>query len=223
MSETMTATVPPPAMAEPSGSISRLGMPRRWTGDEFDRLMEQGFIREGSKTFLWDGEIIEPMAEDRPHINAIFYLFRIFLSRFPDAEWMTNIGTPIDLMEGYRPQPDISVIRGPRSNFRVRRRHPKPADIALLVEVSDNSYLADSGELLRCYAQVGIPQYWIVNIPARRVEVYTGPDSETQSYRTRQDFSLDATVPLSLMIEGVATPFEPIAVRDILQDSLDEA
>lgn len=223
MSETMTASAPMPHVAAPPGTLHRLGMPHRWTGEEFDRLVEQGFIREGSKTFLWDGEIIEPMAEDEPHINAVFNLFRTFLGRFPDSDWMINTDTPINLMENYRPQPDISVIRGPRSNYRVRKHRPRPENIALLAEVSDIAHLADGGELLRGYARVGIPQYWIVNIRARRIEVYTDPDSEGQSYRVGRDYGLDATVPLTLTVEGVVFPFEPIAVRDVLKDSLDEA
>jgi Uma2 family endonuclease len=197
---------------------------RRWTDEEFDQLVGSGVIREGSRTFLWDGEIIEPMVEDNPHFNAVDCLRDMLKSRLPAETWTVRQNAPIRLALGYRPQPDLSVIRGSRSTFRRRGRWPEPADIALVVEVSDTTYYYDSGEFLRKYAEEGISQYWIVNIPARQIEVYAEPDTDTRSYRDRKDYGLEDSVPLSLLdIEGVVNEFAMISVRDVLQDSLEDA
>ena len=52
---------------------------------------------------------------------------------------------------------------------------PVPADVPLLVEVSNTTYAKDSGPKLRCYASFRIPVYWIVDLSRRIVEVRTEP------------------------------------------------
>ena len=37
---------------------------------EFDRLVAEGSIC-GGRAYLWDGEMIEPMPENRSHANAV--------------------------------------------------------------------------------------------------------------------------------------------------------
>lgn len=214
MSTTIASPPPAPALALPR---------KRWTDEEFDRVVEAGIIREGSGTFLWGGEIIEPMAEDQPHINALYKLILIFASRFPEADWTVNINQPVQLEPGYRPQPDLVVLRGRRSLYTGRGRRPGPADVMLLVEVSDSSYPADSGDLLGRYARASIPQYWIVNIRARRIEVHSRPDPAAGSYRNREDFDLGAAVPLRVVIGDTVADFGLVPVRDVLQDLIDDA
>lgn len=181
-------------------------------------MVAEGVLREGDQTFLWDGEVYTPMAEGPPHRNALENLRQAIGSRLPLAAWTIDQCHPLDLEEGFLPQPDLKVLRGPRSAYRDRT--PRPPDVALLIEVSNTTYVADSVELLRKYAQASIPQYWIVNIRARTVEVYTDPDAEGRSYRNRGEFGLDAEVPLGLSVEGAVTAFEAVPVRDVLQDSI---
>ena len=57
----------------------------------------------------------------------------------------------------------------------------------------------------------GIPVYWIVNLVARQVEVYTRPVKEGR-YRSRKDYKPGQQVPV--VIAG--QQLRPIAVDDIL-------
>jgi Uma2 family endonuclease len=193
---------------------------RRLSNADFDRLVAEGIVREGGRAYLWDGRIIEPMAEDQPHIFAVKYLRRLLESRFSEAAWTVNTNQPIDLAEGFQPQPDLVVLRGPDSDYGTRGRRPKPADVALLIEVSVTTYPDDAGDYLRHYARAGIPQYWIVNIRARRIEVYTDPDAITPAYSTRRDHTLDESVPLVVTVDGIASAFDPVEVRAVLKNSL---
>ena len=195
-----TATLPAPTAVPP---LQRY----RWSSAEFYRLIDAGFIREGSKTFLWDGEIVEPMAENPPHLKTAENLFLLLLERFPRAAWTINQGRPIQLHDGFDPQPDLVIMRGSRDTYSGRL--PRPADLAILIEVASTSYAYDSGFYLEAYARAGIPVYWIVNLPARRVELYTEPEAERGIYRTRQDFLSGTSVP----VEGAA----PIAVDEVLR------
>ena len=88
-------------------------------------------------------------------------------------------------------------------------RHPEPRDIALVTEVADTT-LAKDRRRKRTYGPAGIPVYWIVNLPGRRVEVYTGPTSD--GYASRVDYAPGEAIPLVIDGETVGQ----IAVTDIL-------
>jgi Uma2 family endonuclease len=182
--------------------------------------MEEGKLRNGSRTFLWDGEIIEPMPEYLPHINAVNNLRRLVETRLPLALWTVNMGNPVALADGYEPQPDITVLRGPRSNYRKHKQ--AAADVALLVEVADSTYYDNIGRYRRRYALESITPYWIVNLHARRIEVYADPIPEQESYGSRRDYALGERVPLVLTRDGVEMVFEAIDVDDVLRDSLED-
>ena len=70
--------------------------------------------------------------------------------------------------------------------------HPRPHHVRLLVEVSDSTLRKDTAIKLPLYAQVGIPELWIVNLVQRRIEVYT--DSGDGEYRYRAFHELTATL-----------------------------
>ena len=184
-------------------------------------MVEAGVVREGSRAFLWDGEVVEPMAEDQPHINALYRLLMILAAQLTEADWTININQPIQLEPGYRPEPDLAVFRGPRDLYTDRGRRPAPGDLVLLIEVADSSYPADSGELLRKYAQAGIPQYWIINIRGRAIEVYTEADAGTQSYRRRTVYAPDGRIPLTFTTGTGTVNLGQVEVRDVLRNSID--
>lgn len=197
--------------------------PKYWTTAEFDRLVRQGIIQEGSSTYLWEGQIVEPMSEYQPHQNAFMNLYDLLRPLFPSADWSVSQNAPLALEDGTKPQPDLIVVKGPRAHYRVDP--PVPADVSLLVEISDSSYPRDSGERLRKYARLKIPLFWIINIPARRIEVYEGPgysDAGTPTYEQRMNYGLDAVLHFEVTRQGAAV-IGWVAVMDILRDSLEQA
>jgi hypothetical protein len=194
---------------------------KRWTIAEFDRLVSQRFLREGGPEFLWDGEILLAMSENPPHVFAVSALGDLLKARLTAAGWTVLQNAPINLREGYKPQPDLIVLRGPRSAHRGRT--PTPADVALLVEVADSTYSEDAGGYLREYAGAGITRYWVVNIPARRIEVYSDAgraEDGTPAYLARREYGLEERVPLDGLGAGDPAP-EPVAVLDVLRDSIE--
>lgn len=193
--------------------------PHRWTTAEFDALLAGGYLREGSRTFLWGGEIVDPMPEKEPHANAQDNLYDLILPFLPKEGWTVRPAHPVALKEGYKPQPDLVVLVGPRADYR--RHTPTASDVALIIEIADTSYTVDAGEKLAEYANAGIPRYWIVNIAARRIEVYRDP--ATGHYATREDYPLDGVVPLILPRGEISHEFGIIPVMDVLRDSLEDS
>ena len=76
------------------------------------------------------------------------------------------------------PQPDIVWVK--QRNYS--RRRPTAADVLLVIEVADSSLADDRGEKAALYAEAGIADHWVVNVPAREIEVHRDP--EGGRYRT---------------------------------------
>jgi Uma2 family endonuclease len=76
-------------------------------------------------------------------------------------------------------------------------------------EVADTTPAKDRRRQ-RTYGPAGIPVYWIINLPDRKVEVYTSPGPD--GYAARTDYSPGMSVPLE--IDGVIVG--EIAVDDLL-------
>jgi Uma2 family endonuclease len=94
------------------------------------------------------------------------------------------------------PRPDVMAVRMVAGNYS--RRHPGPADIALVVEVSDTTYARDQGLKYRQYAASGLPLYWIVRLDQRRIEVYSDPVGRGRDacYRSCQIYLEGDRVPI---------------------------
>jgi len=67
------------------------------------------------------------------------------------------------------------VVLKPRADD-YERALPTPADVHLLVEVADSSLAFDLNTKLPLYGAAGIPEVWIVDLSARRVECHAGPE-----------------------------------------------
>jgi hypothetical protein len=67
--------------------------------------------------------------------------------------------------------------------------------------VADASLSRDRSIKKQIYARAGIPVYWIVNLPERRIEVYADPSGpgEFPEYRQHADY---AAGEVPLVIEG---------------------
>jgi len=85
---------------------------------------------------------------------------------------------------------------------------------ALLIEVADTSLERDRTVKLRLHAQAGIPAYWIVNLAARELEVFTDPQGERYRKRTTRSETAAVDVPV--------TPPVSVEVQDLLPASRDE-
>jgi Uma2 family endonuclease len=76
--------------------------------------------------------------------------------------------------------------------------HPGPADIGMLIEVSDSTLGRDRGEKQLAYSRAAVPIYWIVNLNDGQLEVYSGPTPT--GYRDRAVLASNEQV--SLIIDG---------------------
>jgi Uma2 family endonuclease len=185
----------------------------RLTIQQFETMIDAGVFPEGVRVELLGGMLVDKMTKKPPHSIASGQT-RDLLARMVPPGWFVDEEKPIAIGLEDRPEPDVTVVRGRRNDYR--ERAPGPKDLALVVEVSDTSYAKDRGEKWWRYAAARVRIYWIINLSKRQIEVYTGPTGRGMAarYRACVLYGADAEVPV--VIDGCEVG--RIAVRDILPE-----
>lgn len=211
----MTSNTSPPSAAPPSGAANTAPAPqqlklRQFTVDEYHLMAKAGVFVDGAPFELLEGWLVKKMTKNPPHEQALLLVDASLRAALP-AGWILRPASPVTLSTS-EPEPDLSVVRGQLRSFF--SHHPGPADIGLLVEVADTSLTYDRTTKGRVYAEAGIPNYWVVNLVDRQIEIYTSPSGPAASpaYRQLQTFRLGDAVPFVLDGQPVAS----LAVNDLL-------
>ena len=163
--------------------------PHRWSHDEYLRIHEAGVLGEGVRTELIDGRIYLKMPQKNAHIIAVQLVFEALQAAF-GAGFNLAMGLPMK-MEEDSPEPDVRVMRGKIRDYD-GREIDAANDVALAVEVSDTTLAFDRRTKVRLYARHGIPEYWIVNLRERTLEVRRRPFGEAyaETLVLREDESI---------------------------------
>ena len=196
--QTQTAiptALPPPPGARPATASGLV--PYRLTVRQFEKMIDAGIFRDEDHVELLGGLLVDKMVKRDPHNFAIMELGEQFRDVLKPA-WVIREEKSAVIGRIWRPEPDIAVARGPRSQYR--SKDPGSADLGMLVEVSDSTYATDRGGKWRRYATVKVPVYWILNLPQRQMEVYTAPSGrgKTAGYRDCQVYGETDEVPVIL-------------------------
>ena len=192
--------------------------PEPLTTDQYHRMIEAGILVEGAPIELIDGLLVRKdrrssekdsiMTVGPDHVSVVQLLQRLLDRLVEPSGHHSRCQQPIHIPPRHEPEPDVAVARGPIQSYG--QTHPEPRDIFLVVEVAESSLRYDRDTKQRVYASAAIPQYWIVNLIDRCVEVYTEPDESTAAYSSRQDFTTGQTVELD--VEGQALSLDVDAI-----------
>ena len=180
---------------------------RRFTVDEYHRMMQNGILAAGERCELLDGWIVPKMTRSPLHDLALGLAEDEIGQRLPRA-WFRRSQSAVTTAES-EPEPDLAVARGRRRDYDAH--HPTPAEIGLVVEIADSSSSQDRAVKGVLYARAAIPIYWIVNLVDRLLEVYTDPTESDPlpAYRRRQDYYPGDFVPL--VLDGAEIDRIPVA------------
>jgi Uma2 family endonuclease len=183
--------------------------PKKWTNAEFEALIAEGHFQD-SRVELIAGEILEmsPMLE--PHARGILFTAAALAEIFPFRTFFIRQQMPLYAGEGYRPEPDILVIRREELSDDA-----PPSSAVLLIEVSDSTLRYDRTDKASLYASVGVADYWILNLVNQVLEVRRTPQLDSTarfgfSYSSLQTLSAGDTV------APLAAPDSVIAVADLM-------
>jgi hypothetical protein len=202
MSATIPATLPRPEDLEYIDGVSIA----RFSIDDYHEMIEQGFFNGTDAFELLDGFLVKKMARNPPHDSTVQKLDRRF-KRWVPAKFQLRVQLGITL-DNTEPEPDLAIVLGNETDFD--HQHPWAEAVKILVEVSDSTLATDRGWKASLYAKAGILVYWVVNIPDRRIEVYSQPESG--QYLHRDDYGEDDSVPILLN----DTVYGTIAVSEVL-------
>ncbi len=146
---------------------------KRWTRAEFGMLASAGVNTE--KLELIEGDLIVKMPKNRPHVNGVLYLMFWLMDTF--GRERVNAEAPIDVAREdnplNEPEPDLIVLKRESRTFRTGP--PQPADLDLVVEISDTSLGFDLDVKANLYARAGIADYWALDINGRPLIVHRDP------------------------------------------------
>ncbi|MBW4507033.1 MAG: Uma2 family endonuclease [Scytonematopsis contorta HA4267-MV1] len=167
---------------------------KRFSIEEYHRLIELGFFAENDRVELIRGELVDMTAKRTPHsvcTTRLLYELVTLLQK----QAIVRSQEPIVLPPNSEPEPDIAIVRNRVDNYF--SGHPQSEDIIVVVEVSDSTLKYDQEEKLSLYAESGINNYCIFNLVSICLEVYTQPYQNLQGefdYASKQVFLPDATV-----------------------------
>ena len=143
--------------------------------DDYERLYESGVLGENDRVELIRGEIYEKMIIGDAHAACVKRLNALLHARLGGKDALVSVQDPIRLPESM-PEPDVVLAR-PREDYYASGK-PSADDVLLLIEVADTSLEFDRTTKLIDYAEAGIREYWIVNLPDRCIEVHQQPQPD---------------------------------------------
>lgn len=183
---------------------------KRWTRAEYDRLIERGVFGPGDRIELIDGLLVVAEPQSSYHYTAIGLVVRALTRAFGEG-WTIRSQGPLALDDTSEPEPDVAVVRGDLRDYVAAH----PADPVLVVEVTLTTLTLDRRHKSSLYARAGRPEYWIVNLVDRVLEVRRDPaPSRTAPYGW--DYRVVEILRPGDDASPLAIPTARIAVADLL-------
>jgi Uma2 family endonuclease len=183
---------------------------RRFKRVEYERLTELGVFKPGERLELLDGLLVVREPQATPHATAVRLALGALRAAF-GTSWLVETQLPIALDDASEPEPDVSVVPGDARSYR----EAHPSHPVLVVEVADTSLGEDRTLKGGLYARASIPDYWIVNLPDRVLEVHREPvPSDAAPFGWRYASALVLRPPDG--VTPLAAPHARVAVASLL-------
>jgi len=184
-------------------STSVTARPHPLTVDDYHRMGDEGILHHDDRIELVEGEIVRMPPIGPAHAGKVSRLSQLFTRLLGDRAivWAQN---PILLPPHNEPQPDIAILLS-RPDF-YESALPVAGDILLLIEVSDTSLAFDRDKKQPVYARFGIPEFWIVDVNAKRVTIFREPSPT--GYRNIEIARADADLVPTMIPDIAVRPLE---------------
>jgi Uma2 family endonuclease len=166
--------------------------PARFSVEEFQQLVDTG-VFAGSQVELVEGVPIR-MSPASPHQMTLqrelaFDLYDIFGRGL--RGYVAQTEATIRFAQRTLRDIDIAVIE----RFDPEGPYPGPEKVLLAIEISVTTQHYDLNDKREEYARAGIPHYWVVDVPAKRVHLMSRPLDGDYTERRPADFGEEIAVP----------------------------
>jgi Uma2 family endonuclease len=176
-----------------------MGMPairRHWTTAEVRALMDES--RHWPRYELIGGELLVTPSPGVVHQVAVGELFRLIADYVDREQLGVTLTSPsdIELVPGTITQPDIFVVpKAVLPDEDVKPAWTHVTALLLAVEtISPSSVRTDRVEKRDFYLDVGVPDYWIVDLDARIIEQWTPRQTTPRVESSRLEWLPDGAV-----------------------------
>lgn len=177
----------------------------RWTRDQYEQMVEAGVLTPEDRVELLDGQIVTMSPQNSRHATVVT-LCRDALHTTCSGDYHLRTQAPLALGRHTEPESDIALVPGNASSYW--EQHPSQAD--LVVEVADSSLEKDRDQKRRVYAQHSVPEYWIINLRSRHVEVYRSPSED--------EYATKATARQGDQIAPQVASCSPLSVSQLIPE-----
>lgn len=185
------------------GRLTVAGHLRPIAPDEAVALVETGVLDPEEQVELIDGELWIVSPQSTAHKWMLMQLTRVLTAAYRESAWV-GVQLPAQVRGPSLPEPDLTVVR-PLPTYRDVRAD----DLLLVMEVMVTSHDHDRRKA-RIYAESGVAELWLIDVPARNVTVHTKPRSDG-TWGSRRSLGEDETLTLpegagSLTLRQVLPP-----------------
>jgi Uma2 family endonuclease len=183
---------------------------KRWARVEYERLVDRAVFQPGDRVELVGGQLVVREPQGSPHAVAAQLAEDALRVAFGSG-WVVRVQMPVALDDESEPEPDVAVCAGSPRDYVAGH----PSRPVLLVEVAEASLVFDGEHKGSLYARAHVPDYWIVNLVDRVVEVHREPTPSAEApygWRFRTLLRLGAGDGVS----PLAAPRARIPVADLL-------
>jgi Uma2 family endonuclease len=149
---------------------------------QYHKMLETGILARNERYELIRDFIYKLMPIGSQHIYKVKKLEQLLKACLTDTA-VVFTQSPVQFLNDSEPQPDILVVKPPLERYR--ERLPLAEDVLLIIEVADSTLAFDRSTKTELYAQMGILEYWIVNLKKQQLEINRNPDKEERLYREK--------------------------------------
>lgn len=142
---------------------------------DYEMLAAAGSFHAIGKTELLNGTVYAMSPQHRAHgyaTSELVYRLRSALQALASPLYVA-FEQSVNLDSHSEPQPDIILTTQPRGEGAI-----PAASVALLVEVSVSTRAYDLDDKAMVYAAAGVPEYWVVDVRAATVHIFSSPRAD---------------------------------------------
>ena len=134
-------------------------------------MVESGIFDEDERLELLEGELIVVSPHNPQHAALAAELQQLVAAVAPPNTHL-RLHSPIAAGPDSLTEPDLALVRGRAEDYL--DHHPRGEDVLLVVEIAVSSQAADRLKV-RIYGKAGVPVYWLLDLPSRRLEIHAEP------------------------------------------------